>query len=471
MGFPIFIHNDMKIGHTIRDTTNVPTVSLPDVDTIIVGGGLSGLAAAHSLGSRPFQLYELSDRIGGTSASQQHQHLHFSQGAHYDLEYPENYGEDTLQFLENLGIIEFQPWNRMWSFRDQQHIIPHNRQQRCYENGIARGDVIPDGPIGRKFIDLMTTFSDQMVMPTRLIDTEHHHLNELTFWDYLIKQIPGIESIKPYLDYHMKDDWGAGTHVVSALAGIHYFACRPYYREPVNVFSPPQGNAYFAYKIRAQISDSSIVTGSVVRKIESNNMGHQVEIYQPSNNQLIVQNARNIIYAGQKHALKYISPGQEQLFDNEQAPWMVVNLICDQKKGDYGFWQNEVVDENESFLGFVDSSVQHQSALNGKRILSGYYCLSPESRPYLADIDQHKEQIISDVLTKIQEALNRKLSPEAAYINVMGHAMPIPKPGYLLKDANHSLDAQMIYAGVDNGRLPLLFEAIDSGILASKRVI
>jgi hypothetical protein len=53
----------------------------------------------------------------------------------------------------------------------------------------------------------------------------------------------------------------------------------------------------------------------------------------------------------------------------------------------------------------------------------------------------------------------------------MGHAMPIPQPGYLFKDANtNRSNPNLVYAGVDNGRLPLLFEAMDSGIMAAKEV-
>jgi hypothetical protein len=53
----------------------------------------------------------------------------------------------------------------------------------------------------------------------------------------------------------------------------------------------------------------------------------------------------------------------------------------------------------------------------------------------------------------------------------MGHAMPIPQPGYLFNDANKSRgNSNLAYAGVDNGRLPLLFEAIDSGTIAVKEV-
>ena len=50
-------------------------------------------------------------------------------------------------------------------------------------------------------------------------------------------------------------------------------------------------------------------------------------------------------------------------------------------------------------------------------------------------------------------------------IKQMGHAMPIPSPGHLFNDGNDfRSNSNLVYAGVDNGRLPLLFEAVDSGI-------
>ena len=51
----------------------------------------------------------------------------------------------------------------------------------------------------------------------------------------------------------------------------------------------------------------------------------------------------------------------------------------------------------------------------------------------------------------------------------MGHAMPIPQPNYLFDDKNDKRKHQgLVYAGVDNSRLPLLLEAIDSGLEAVK---
>ena len=70
----------------------------------------------------------------------------------------------------------------------------------------------------------------------------------------------------------------------------------------------------------------------------------------------------------------------------------------------------------------------------------------------------------------MEEMLETSIDVEGCCIKVMGHAMPIPAPGYLLKDANNASNAEMIYAGVDNGRLPLLYEALDSGLQAASLI-
>ena len=53
----------------------------------------------------------------------------------------------------------------------------------------------------------------------------------------------------------------------------------------------------------------------------------------------------------------------------------------------------------------------------------------------------------------------------------MGHAMPIPEKGYLFNDRNDQTQKDNFYfSGVDNGRLPLMFEALDSGIYAASLI-
>lgn len=440
-----------------------PRKRAESIPLIIAGGGVAGLSAAWKYRSVDFRLFELSDRFGGTAASQSFQGIDICQGAHYDLDYPDYYGEEVLQLLEQIGAIEYHPWKKSWSFVDRQHLIPATRRQQCFQHGKIRSDVIPEGQQKARFLEIISPFLGEMRLPTRLIDNELAYLDQQTFVDFLSEKMEVNSTFKRYLDYHMMDDYGGTADQVSALAGIHYFMCRPYYREPVSLFSPPMGNDYFVRKIMAQLDTGKLRKRHLVSKIEKNGGGFTTEVLDIDEKVVRIYQSEQVVYAGQKHALKYVFPEEYNLFAaNNYAPWMVINFITDQESGQYGFWQNEYLGEDPSFLGFIDSSVQDRASLDNNRVLTAYYCLRPEDRKVLKSIPENKDRIVSETLDKIQMFLGAKLSVKHAFIKVMGHAMPIPSPGYLFAD--RSQRTSLSYAGVDTGRLPLLYDALDSGL-------
>ena len=199
---------------------------------------------------------------------------------------------------------------------------------------------------------------------------------------------------------------------------------------------------------------------------ENNVAGFNIEVINPIEKSVESWSADRVIYAGQKHALKYVFPEEAPLFDkNEYAPWMVINYVGEQKQGKYGFWQNEYLGEEPSFLGFIDSSVQDQGTLKGNRVYTAYHCLKPSDREYLKTIPDYHTEIVQSTQSKIEAVLGKSVDVREAHIHVMGHAMAIPAPGFLFP----SLSATKLkYAGVDAGRLPLLFEALDSGLQAAE---
>jgi hypothetical protein len=306
-----------------------------------------------------------------------------------------------------------------------------------------------------------------MKLPTRLIAEKYRYLNEISFYDFLSDKMEVDAAFERQISYHTLDDYGGTMRQVSALAGIHYFMCRPYYTASVDLFSPPNGNDYFAEKILSTLPDDKIKTNHLVKSIVKTTLGFEVEVLDVINKKLIQVSCNKLIYAGQKHALKYIFPEEANLFENSYSPWMVINIVTNSSPETYGYWQNEYLGDREDFQGFIDSSVQSREAYNGKRVFSAYYCLKPENREHLVTIPDNKEFIANEAINAIEEVLDKKIDVSAAFINVMGHAMPIPKPGYLFNDANSKSTSGIIYAGVDNGRLPLLYEALDSGIIAA----
>ena len=231
-----------------------------------------------------------------------------------------------------------------------------------------------------------------MLLPTRFIPEKHRHLHEITFLDFLNTRLELTSEFIKGLDYHMKDDYGSDAATVSALAGIHYFACRPYYDEVVELFSPPEGNNYFIKKMSDKLNNDQVLTRHLVKKINETTDGFKVEIADIANQQVKVVNTKKIIYAGQKHALKYIYPPSYELFtDNNIAPWMVVNVVIKNELEKIGYWQNEMLTDDTTFLGFVDSDTQHSGS--AYRVLTGYYCLPPSSREDLINVEENKATI------------------------------------------------------------------------------
>lgn len=468
--FPVHVHSDHQTGHLIMEAMKWKKVKKDRIDLAIVGGGLSGLAAAYQSKKLNYRLFELSSTIGGSSAAAEHNGIKIAQGAHYELAYPDNYGNDVLRMLEELKIIRYEPWKKMWGFIDQQHIIPYSRRQQCYDNGQIRSDVIPPGLLKSQFEELILSYSGKLNLPSRLIQQPYRELNDITFQDFLSSRLNVTSAFLKQMDYHMADDYGGDTNQVSALAGLLYFACRPYYTQAVDLFSPPNGNDYFAQRIIQKLDSNRIHCHHLVSKIEKTSSGYMVQVLDVQKKEIHQYESAEVIYAGQKHALKYIFPGQETLFKNTYAPWMVVNFVTGQEKNEYGFWQNEYLGENPKFLGFIDSSVQAQQSLKGYRVYTGYYCLDEKDRDYLTTIPESGNQIANETKGYLEKMLRTKLKVDACFIKVMGHAMPIPVKGYLFQDANQLSNAEMIYAGVDNYRLPLLYEALDSGIQAAELI-
>ena len=467
--YSIEFRNDMSVGHLVIGSDQFPITKSLNTDVMIVGGGIAGMTAAYQLKDRDFLLFELSDVLGGSSSGGRYKNTPLCHGAHYDLSYPSNYGRDVLRMLEELDIIQYDTFTDSWKFVDKQYLISKNRESRTFAHDEFRKDVLPDEPEKADFIALMQTFTGTMPMPTRLIDETHRYLNDVSFLEWLKGKITVSEQFIEGLDYHMKDDFGAGSASVSALAGIHYFACRPYGVKPVELFSPPEGNSYFINKIHEKLPSDRIITSSLVKLIKEIGEGFEVEVIDVHKKEITLVSCRKIIYAGQKHALKYIFPKEFPLFlKNSYAPWVVVNVVLKNALENEAFWQNEILSDDPSLLGFVDSSAQY-SPEKGSQVLTVYYCFKPEEREMMSLIETRKEIFIDQTVDRLEHYFDKSLINriEKIYITQMGHAMPIPIPGYLFVDANDfRSNPNLMFAGVDNGRLPLLFEALDSGIVA-----
>ena len=120
-------------------------------------------------------------------------------------------------------------------------------------------------------------------------------------------------------------------------------------------------------------------------------------------------------------------------------------------------------------MGFVNSETQNSES----KVLTMYMCFDPSERKKMPKILANPNAIVEEGVSFLNEYFQANCQEfiNSAHIKVMGHAMPLPVKGYLFNDRNEQTKKDnFLFAGVDNGRLPLMFEALDSGILAANLI-
>lgn len=470
--FPIQISSVHKHGHLLFKAAHGKSTYKDTCDTLIVGAGISGLSAAYALQDRKVILCDIHQAAGGNSSSQLIQGGLFSTGAHYDESYPDYFGATVLQVLQELHIIHRQ--NNRWEFKDKQYLIPAKKTQRCFVNNGFRTKVHTSSRALAHFESTLEKYYGHMPLPSRLVSKQYRDLNTISFYEFLKKN-----QISPTMfsgiHHQMRDDYGADAFEVSALAGVHYYTNRHFKDSELDIFSPPQGNAYFANKFVNALANDTIRTSSLVRSVAQTRSGYETTVLDLQANIQYQIASRDIIYAGFKPALSQIYPKAHRFFAKaEYAPWLVIQFVTEDLS-EPAFWQNELLvdDVKTPFMGFVDSAAQAEIP-DAPRVLTAFFNLEKIQRSTLIDIENTYHYFVADALFAFELIFQKPMQAHItkALLHVHGHGMPIPKPGHLFADGNSTDVARQgfCFAGTDNGRLPLFLDALDSGLCAANSI-
>lgn len=469
VNYTVKVNSNRKFGHLMRQHIDTAPTTFQKKDIVIVGAGIAGIAAGAHLQDFDIQIFEADNKMGGSSSSSDYKSARFANGAHYELAYPTNFGDDVISFLKKLEVIEFNSQSQLYEFKEKKFVISKTAIEQAYQNKNIEESVLGNSESVVKFEEILKEFEGKMHLPTRLIDKEYQYLNEISFTDFLTSKMELSADFKRRISYQMLDDWGGSIDQVSALAGVHYYTCRPYNEKEIELFSAPHGNNYFIEKMLNSFTNyDCIETEALVKSIRIEDDQVITEVIHP-NGTVSQTTSKQLIYAGQKHALKYIVKDSEHLFQNEYSPWVTLNFVC--RKGiQFDKWQNDILSEDLAFLGFVNSQEQHTRG--DLDVFTVYFCFESGDRKKLIDFEEKPQTIIDASIKLISQHTGEDLSNfiEHVNINILGHAMAIPKPKYLTFENASNIDNKIFFAGADTGRLPLFFEACDSGIQAAKQI-
>ncbi|WP_426492644.1 NAD(P)-binding protein [Hymenobacter sp. 102] len=450
-------------GHLLRNAAALPApTATRTVEVLIVGGGVSGLAARRELerlGMPPqdILLVELDEQVGGNSRAGHNPVSAYPWGAHY-LPVPDARNHALLAFLREADVITSTDAASGLPIYNEYYLC-HDPEERLLLQGHWQSGLVPElgvpapekAQIARFFqlIEEMrqavgTDGRDAFRIPVQEAshDARYRQLDALSFADYLAREGFTSPHLLWYLDYCCRDDYGATPAQVSAWAGLHYFAARKgraHNATGADVLTWPQGNGFLVEQLRRQAT-SPIQPDTVAYALHATPTGLAADCYHVPTRQTTRVQARQVILAtplfSTERLLAGLPASAQRALPCHRAPWVVVNLTVEylpQAPGQPLSWDNVLY--GRASVGYVHAN--HQSlSLNADspRVITWYLPL-PAADPVAARRQAYQTSYDEWVRQALQELETAHPGITAlvqrADVWVWGHGMVAPTPGFV----------------------------------------
>ena len=508
---------DAQRGHRLREVASAMPGSLPAPElqrrasVLVVGAGISGLAAARALAQRGIDdvhVLDLEDAAGGNSRGHRIAGMACPLGAHY-LPLPGEQATEVIELLEALGLRRTEAGQAVY---DERHLC-HSPQERLNIAGHWFEGLLPPIealPADQRAVTLAqyrafgaavdrASAGGAFSMPTARStwSSTLDALDAVAFAPWLDAQGLTAPALRWYLDYCCRDDYGAGAAQVSAWAGLHYFASRHGFHAPLDavpdrdgVLTWPEGNAWLSQRLAAPLGER-VHTGMVALRVTENRTDASVDAWNDRAQRAERWTAARVILAVPLFiAARLLAAPPAALTQltttMRHAPWLVSNLhlvdALDDRPGAPPSWDNVVYDPGSASptLGYVDAMHQSTRSVPGPTVLTAYWALGGNTP---AQLLQQRARLLNEPwsawsqaivqeLTRVHSDLPRKLKQ----VDLMryGHAMSVPVPGLRSSAALRALTApqrRVHFAHTDLSAYSVFEEAMYQGTRAATQVL
>lgn len=488
---------DWQRGHLLRDGRFPrPEGPVEDMDVVIAGGGVAGLAAGWRLaeaGFDRFMLFELENRTGGNARSGRNAVSAYPLGAHY-LPVPNREAGALRHMLRGFGMITgeqdgapvYDPYQLcadleerlLWRGRWQEGLFPRHGitpldqaqhdafQQRMAEYRAAIGS------------DGKPAFAIPMALSSQ--DPRFLSLDRENFAAWLDAEGFTSDVLRAWLRYCCRDDYGSEPEHVSAWAGIHYFAGRRGWAasgDGDRELTWPEGNDRLA-KLMAKRIEARLRPAHTVFQVVPEGAAALVDVFDHGSQRSRRFRAKVAILAMPRFVSAHVAPQTVDKGRFGYAPWVTANVTVDRHpegKGTSLAWDN-VSTASES-LGYVVATHQSEATGGGGTVLTWYMPLSKETPKNARKIMMTRplgdwQRIVrEDLLT-----MNPDLEGAIRRIDVWrwGHAMIRPAPGFLTdrgRQAAIAAKPPILFAHSDLSGLSLFEEAHYRGVAAAQAAL
>ncbi len=488
-------------GHVEADT--------PLREVVIIGAGLSGLAAAwalHRAGVDDLLVLERTDDIGGVSRGGHLQGRPCPWGAHY-VGLPDPDSPVIMNLLSAVGVItDFTPDHRpiidpRYRIHKPEVNLYHDRSHSLgfYPWALATGADLNELASFRRHMYRWSRWRDVQGRPAFQLPVAYAtrteevlRLDRSTMAAYLDAEGFTSKLLRGFVDNRLTDEYGCLATEISAYAGLLYWAGtggEGHVPGSVPSHAPalawPEGNMFLARRLAGLLPTGAVHTGAWVVSVQNHDDEVHVVELDPKTGVTQVHRAKACVFAAPKLRADLLIPeletaGRREHERLEYTPWLVANLLvaeCPEHDAKSLAWDNLV--HGSWSLGFVNGQHFHTPGKDPEEPfgLTFYACFSGERRnPIRRDLLELDwatwARLIVDELEHVLPDARRHV--ERLDVWRWGHGMVRPAPGLLWGGTREALCrplGRIHFAGNDAGVLPLYEEAVHRGVAAAEEVL